>query len=109
MSQNEDRSIERRLERIESNVFQLKVILLVTLVILVIGVIGGFGPSAVVRVVGMTVLCVGIFAGAFYAGLRILDVLVQRKMGSEEEREEQMKDMILGSITSESKTDMPGE
>ncbi|MCC6697569.1 MAG: hypothetical protein IT365_18210 [Candidatus Hydrogenedentes bacterium] len=102
MEQNENLSIQRRLERIESNVFQIKVILLVTLVVLLIGV---FGPSAVVRLVGMTVLYVGIVAGALYAGLRILDVLVKRKMGSDEEREEE----ILASIASESKTDEPAD
>ncbi|MCC6486412.1 MAG: hypothetical protein IT364_02850 [Candidatus Hydrogenedentes bacterium] len=102
MKQNENLSIQRRLERIESSVFQIKVILLVTLVVLLLGV---FGPSAVVRLAGMTVLYVGIVAGALYAGIRILDVLVKRKMGSDEEREEE----ILASITSKSETDEPAD
>lgn len=106
MDKNEERSILRRLEHIESSLSHIKVILLAMLVILVIGV---FGPRAVVQLIGGTVFVIGLAGCALYAGLSLLDVLVKRKMGSDEEREEQMKQTILASITSESKTDEPAD
>ena len=106
MRENEDSLISRRLERIESNTSHIKVILLVILVILVIGV---FGPRAVVQLIGGAVFVIAMAGCALYAGLSILDVLVKRKMGSDEEREEQMKDKILASITSGSRNEETAE
>lgn len=104
MDKNEDHSILRRLERIDSNTSQSKVILLVMLVVFVIGV---FAPRSLIQAWGGTLIVILLGFCVIYVFLLLMLPLWRWWIGSEEEREAEMKKKILASITSGSKTDKP--
>lgn len=75
-----------RLKRIETQLSQLKVIMLIVLVCLLFGV---FAPKEWVAPVGMGILGFGIVGTGLYCVLMILDLILKKRFGNTEERLEQ--------------------
>ncbi len=86
-------SLERRLDRIEHSLVSVKVLLFVILVLVVVGL---YGPLKLREFVGGVVFWLGLLACFLYAVLLLLDALLSRKLGPEEDRERQLEAEVRG-------------